>query len=373
MMKKLLVIISRWITGLVFIFSGIVKGVDPLGTAYKLQDYFAAYNMEWADGLSLFLSISLCSLEFVVGTALIFNLWPKLTTRLLAVIMVFFTLLTFYDAIFAPVPDCGCFGDAIKLSNWQTFYKNLVLMIFVVLLLRQQYPRMKISQVKRHLLVLLIVAIAFVSFSWYNYQHLPMMDFRPWKIGNDMLGDQNAETKVFLTYRHKLSGEIKEYVSPNYPWNDSVWLANWEFVDQKFVSDAPLVAHNLRAEDMAGNDFTSALLGGNNMFLLISYDLHDISGGSLRHLQEFTKLLEKNKLEAAVITASLADDAEQFLLKNHLNLSVYFADETVLKTMIRSNPGLVLMHNGLVKGKWHHNDFPDEAALNILLQQTNEP
>ncbi|HQO50053.1 MAG TPA: hypothetical protein PK939_06475, partial [Bacteroidales bacterium] len=122
-----------------------------------------------------------------------------------------------------------------------------------------------------------------------------------------------------------------------------------------------------------GNDFTSALLGGNNMFLLISYDLHDISGGSLRHLQEFTKLLEKNKLEAAVITASLADDAEQFLLKNHLNLSVYFADETVLKTMIRSNPGLVLMHNGLVKGKWHHNDFPDEAALNILLQQTNEP
>ncbi|HQO50520.1 MAG TPA: DoxX family protein, partial [Bacteroidales bacterium] len=119
-MKKFLVFISRWITGLVFIFSGIVKGVDPLGTAYKLQDYFAAYNMEWADGLSLFLSILLCSLEFVVGIALIFNLWPKLTTRLLAVIMVFFTLLTFYDAIFAPVPDCGCFGDAIKLSNWQT-------------------------------------------------------------------------------------------------------------------------------------------------------------------------------------------------------------------------------------------------------------
>lgn len=142
-MKSYIKVLSRWIVGAVFVFSGFVKGVDPLGTAYKLQDYFEAYGTEWANSLSLFLSIFLSSLEFAIGAALLINLLPKLTARILTIVMVFFTLLTFYDALYAPVPDCGCFGDAIKLTNWQTFYKNLVLMVFVITVLFDKDNQLK--------------------------------------------------------------------------------------------------------------------------------------------------------------------------------------------------------------------------------------
>ncbi|MDO8898776.1 MAG: DoxX family protein, partial [Bacteroidales bacterium] len=228
-MKKFWMTFSRLLVGAVFIFSGFVKGVDPLGTAYKFGDYFAAYGTDWANAFALFLSVSLCALEFAIGAALFFNLRMKITAWALLIIMMFFTVLTFFDAIYAPVPDCGCFGDAIKLTNWETFYKNLVLMIFVIVIFRNRTSFKSVLSNLSQNIVLVLISAMFIYFSVYNYRHLPMIDFRMWKVGNKMTADADNEMRVYVKYRNIATGEIREYLSPDFPWNDPVWLAEWEF------------------------------------------------------------------------------------------------------------------------------------------------
>lgn len=370
-MKQYTLTISRLITGAVFVFSGFVKGVDPLGTAYKLEDYFAAYGMLWANDLSLFLSILLCTIEFSIGMALLLKFKPRLTAWALLLMMIFFTLLTFYDALYAPVPDCGCFGDAIKLTNWQTFYKNIVLLVFTVVVFRHRQTKKNSFSVLSWTPILLIFGI-FASFSWFNYRHLPMIDFRPWKVGNQMNGDPSAETKVFLSYRHKVTGELKEYQSPDYPWNDSSWIANWEFVDQRFETDKPLIAHNLVAEDSMGNDLTYNILESPVVFVLVAYDLNSTTNKGKQKMVRLVDDIQKLEANHYVITASLPDEADSFLQKLSIQSDLLFADEVVLKTMIRSNPGLVLFNKGKVIAKWHYNDFPNALELKELIEELRD-
>jgi uncharacterized membrane protein YphA (DoxX/SURF4 family) len=168
---------SRVFVGLVFIFSGFVKGVDPLGFAYKIDDYFIAYGMQWAEPLSTTLSVLLCAFEFSLGVLLVLNVKPKLIAWLTLLIMVYFTGLTFYDALYNPVPDCGCFGDAIKLTNWQTFYKNIVLILFALLVFLQRKKFKSPYSQGVGLFLLLLVPLTFIWFSAYNYRNLPMIDF----------------------------------------------------------------------------------------------------------------------------------------------------------------------------------------------------
>ncbi|KAF0129794.1 MAG: DoxX family protein [Bacteroidetes bacterium] len=374
-MKKLLLNFSRLLTGAVFVFSGFVKGVDPLGTAYKLEDYFAAYGTEWANELSLSLSILLCVVEFTIGVALLLNLKPKLAAWGLMLVMVFFTGLTLYDAIYAPVADCGCFGDAIKLTNWQTFYKNVVLLVFTVIVFRNRNKEKKRLPQQFQSVLVVLVMILFGSFSWYNYQHEPMIDFRPWKVGNSMNGDPNAETNVYLIYRNKTTGETKEYLSPNYPWNDKSWLEAWEFVDQRFESENPGIAHNLRAEDINGADNTSLVLDSEIMFVFVSYDIEKVSGKAASKFMALSEVINSYSLSQVILTASLPEEMASFQSKHNSQLEAFFADEVVLKTMIRSNPGLVLFNKGVVIEKWHYNDFPDEkeiSELKVKLEKLNQ-
>lgn len=373
-MKRIIVTLSRLLTGSVFVFSGFVKGVDPLGTAYKLEDYFAAYGVSWANDLSLGLSIFLCTVEFAIGVALLLHLKPRFTAWALLLMMAFFTGLTFYDALYAPVPDCGCFGDAIKMTNWQTFYKNVVLMVFTVVVFSAR--KMPHRNLKKGLqtVILSFFAVLFMFFSIYNYRHLPMIDFRPWKVGNNMLGDPNAETNVYLVYKNKSTGEVKEYLSPNYPWNDSVWLNEWEFIDQRFESTSQAIIHNLKAEDEAGNDFSSYILESEMMFVFVAHDLSAIGSKAERKLKTTSEILHAMSSNQVLITAGLPEELRAFEQQNQLLVEAFYADGVVLKTMIRSNPGLMLLHRGTVMAKWHYNDFPSEKELKELLKsiQNNE-
>lgn len=367
-MKRFFITFSRLLIGSVFVFSGFVKGIDPLGTAYKLEDYFAAYGATWANDLSLGLSIFLCTVEFAVGVALLFNLRPKITAWALLLMMSFFSALTLYDAIYAPVPDCGCFGDAIKMTNWQTFYKNVVLMLFTLVVFSTRNKPNNFLMKGFQTAILSFFGLIFMFFSIYNYRHLPMMDFRPWKVGNEMLGDPNAETNVYLVYKNTATGELKEYLSPNYPWNDSVWLSQWEFIDQRFESSSPDVAHNLKAEDVSGNDFTAYILESDTMFVFVAYDLRAIGSKAAKKLVTTSHLLNKISSNQAMLTGSLPEEVIAFEQQNGLSVESFFADEVVLKTMIRANPGLMLLHRGKVMAKWHYNDFPDEKTLSRLLK-----
>lgn len=366
---------SRHLVGIVFIFSGFVKGVDPLGTAYRIEDYFVAYGTEWAMGLALLLSILLSTAEFVIGLALVTGMKMRVTAWFLLVIMLFFTGVTYFDALYEPVPDCGCFGDAIKLTNWQTFYKNIVLMVFVLAIFfnRKRY-KIRLYPAMQWFFVM-IYFVGFGYFSYYNYSHLPMIDFRAWKEGKQLNPEGEQESLVYLTYRNKETGETKEYLSPNYPWDDAQWLENWEFVDQRTVLLGEQPDHGLFAEDSFGNEMTHVVLQSPNLLVFVSYDLSQIPAEAIVKIENIEKQVSENGGGVVWLTASLPEELESWQNSYDFFYETYFADGVVLKTIVRSNPGLVWMNEGKVMKKWHYNDFPQGEELDQLIEKltTNQP
>lgn len=352
---------SRLIVGLVFIFSGTVKGIDPLGTAYRIDDYFIAYGVEWAIPLSLLLSIFLCTLEFILGISLLLNAGIKKTSWILFPMMIFFTILTFVDALWEPVPDCGCFGDAIKLTNWETFYKNIVLIVLTAIIFFKR-KKFRPPHIRAYaFIVLLSFSAGFLWLSVYNLNHLPMIDFREWKIGNDMDPDDVGEAKIYLTFRNKDSGEQKEYLSPDYPWQDSVWISKWEFVSQRVDDSEVLRSHNLVIEDADGNVYTESFIGNTDyQFYIIAYDLSTTHMASFDKINELYARADMEGYSMIVLTSSLPDEVNSFKAQINADphFDFYYADDIVLKTMIRANPGLMLMKDGVVIAKWHYNDIP---------------
>jgi len=354
----------RILVGLVFIFSGLVKGIDPLGTAYRIEDYFIAYGTEWAMPLALLLSVSLSALEFLLGVILVMNVRIKFFSWILFFIMIFFTFLTLYDAVYEPVPDCGCFGDAIRLSNWNTFYKNIILIFLTSIIFISRSNFRSLFSGKLQNIIAAVSVILFIGFSIYNYQYLPLKDFREWKVGNDMEPDEHGEAKIYLTFRNVTSGETKEYLSPDYPWEDSAWMATWEFVDQRIDESELIKAHELMIENSEGLDVSDDFIDNPDyQLLIVAYDLNSADKESFIEIEKLYQLTDHDGISLIVITSSLKEDVQEFSKTLNPNLEFYFADDIVLKTMIRSNPGLILMKDGVVLGKWHYNDLPSYEEL----------
>lgn len=357
---------SRIIIGLIFIFSGFVKGIDPLGTAYRIEDYFIAYGTEWAMPLALFLSVSLSALEFLLGVILVLNVRIRFFSWPLFLLVIFFIFLTLYDAVYEPVPDCGCFGDVFTISNWNTFYKNLILIIFVSIIFVNRKDFRSPFSIKAQNAIGFAFASIFVIFSVYNYQHLPIIDFREWKTGNDMVPEEQGSAKIYLTFRNVESGETKEYLSPDYPWKDSIWMENWEFVDQRIDESGLIKGHELMIEDEEGLDVTENFINNPNFqMLLIAYDLGSTDEESFKDIEKLFKQGELDGCSLIIVTSSLPEDVKEFRKNLDPNIEFYYADDVVLKTMIRANPGLMLMKDAVVMGKWHFNDMPSYEQLRI--------
>ena len=356
--------ISRLIVGLVFVFSGFVKGVDPLGTAYRIEDYFIAYGMDWANPLALFLSIFLCALEFALGVYLLLNIRLKLMSWPLLLLMVYFFILTFFDALNNPVPDCGCFGDAIKLTNWETFYKNIVLIILVAIIFYYRKKFRPWLTASAGNLAVLIIFSGIVLFSVYQYRHLPLIDFLGWKTGTDLVPDNPGTAKVYLLYRNKATGEEKEYLSSNYPWNDTIWMKEWEFVNQRVDESGVIKGHSLRIFDSEGNDLTEVYVNNPDyQFLLVSYDLSDGSRKGFEKLDQLYGEIAGIGYSFVVLTGSLDEEIAEYRKGLNDNLEFYHADDIELKMMVRANPGMILLKDGIVLGKWHWRDAPDFGEL----------
>jgi uncharacterized membrane protein YphA (DoxX/SURF4 family) len=361
---RVLHIISRLIIGIVFIFSGFVKGIDPLGTAYRLEDYFYAFGLEWMLPTALFLSILLSTAEFVMGVVVLFNLKPKVNSWLLLGIMVFFTGLTLNDAIHNPVPDCGCFGDAIILTNWQTFYKNVILLIPALILL---FWRKKTKDQFNNLSaygVAALFAVGFISLSIYCYRHLPLMDFMDWTKGNKMYVEHPQPVKYYLTYQNTISGETQEYLSPDYPFNDSVWMSQWEFVSQRTENPNIFLGHDLQILDAEGNDYTETFIQNPGyQFLLITWNLEKSDEDALKEMEPFALAAEADGHGFIALTSTLDEEINRIKEKLGITYEFYQADDITLKTMVRANPGLLLLRDGVVMDKWHFNDFPQYDAF----------
>ncbi len=351
--------ISRIFTGLVFMFSGFVKGVDPLGFAYKLEDYFVAYQWDFLMPYALLFSILLCALEFTLGVMLVFNLVMKLTSWLVFGMMIFFTGLTFYDAIYSPVPDCGCFGTAIILTNWETFYKNVVLIVFAAIVFFYRNKFNNPLKINYQWIASFGVGLLFIWFSYYNFQHLPVVDFTEWKIGNRLYPENPKPVKFFVTYKNNKTGEKKEYLSPNYPYNDSIWMSEWTFDSQRTEDPNEYYGKSLSISDTSGNIFTEAIVKNPEYQIIInSYNLMTANREAFMLLQQLADSAATKNIHTAVVVSGLSADIGKFATENKLNLEFYISDDIVLKTMVRSNPGLMVLKAGVIVGKYHYNDLP---------------
>lgn len=356
---KTLRTLFRILIGLVFIYSGFVKGIDPLGTVYRMDDYFMAFSLPWMKPLSLSLTIFLVVLEFTLGISLFFNLMIKKSVWILLPMMTFFTILTFFDAVYNLVPDCGCFGDALKITNLQTFIKNLVLMAFVVpvFIWRNQF-RSRLSA-NGDWVVILLIALSFGALSIHCYRHLPLIDFMAWKVGNNVKPKNDQPVIFYVTYKNKLTGEEKEYIAPNYPWNDSVWLSQWIFSSQRVVNPNGDQSMALHVEDESGGDFTQVVLDNvDYQFILVSYDLFKADLDGLTMILPFYKKAMADGYAFYGLTSTNWPEIKTFRINNGITIDFYRADDVVLKTMVRSNPGLILMKNGVVIEKWPFRKFP---------------
>ncbi len=354
-----MLLIFRLVIGAVFIFSSVVKGIDPLGTAYRVEDYLEVYGWYFLVDFSLALAILLIIVEFALGVSMLLRLRFRLGALGVLLIMIIFTVVTYYDATLNLVPDCGCFGDAVKLSNWETFYKNIVLIVMALVVFAMRKKAAQKTPVWLQTSLLTIISLGFGVFVYYNIAHLPAMDFRIWKVGNDMKTVGEGDAKVYVSYKNTQSGEVKEYLSPNYPWNDSTWKAQWEFVGQRFDNSSVIKKHELIIEDSLGNDFTRDLIENPGVqVFIVSPDLEKADPEGMTKALQMANDFSGN-ISFAVLTGSDFDFAGKYFSVRSADVEVYFADDIELKVMVRSNPGIVILNNGVVVNKYHYNDFDE--------------
>lgn len=347
--------VCRLLVGGLFIFSSFTKGVDPLGTKYKMLDYFAAYHIEWLNEAAMVLAVLMILAEFLIGICLLTNVCPKIATIGGAFFMLLFTGVTLFDALYDMVPDCGCFGTAVKMTNWQTFYKNLVIdavLLPLVLNIRSLKCRLK---PRTQFLMGLIYALAFTGFQLYNYRHLPVVDFMNWKVGKQMNAQPEQEQQIYLTFRNKETGKTQEYLSPNYPWNDSVWMSQWEFVDQRVEGGNSYIGFS--ALDQDGDDVTEMILNTPNLLMFTSHDMSKITDEEWAKIEKITEIANQKGYEVIWVTSASQEYVEEMKTKHPYIYEVYFGDELEIKTIVRYNPGLIWLDDGLVKDKWSAVDF----------------
>ncbi|MCR4816221.1 MAG: DoxX family protein [Bacteroidales bacterium] len=382
--NKAIRIIARWFVGLVFIFSSFTKGVDPLGTAFKVEEYMTAWSFggitfDWALPLAPFLSMALITAEFLVGVLLITGSFRKLAAWLLLLMMAFFTFTTLYDAITNKVSDCGCFGDAIKLTNWQTFWKNVVLDIpTIFIFLTRRWPRKK--SLERDTLIGIAAIAAMVVFGLYNINNEPVIDFRPWKVGNTMIKNLEAglETTNQVTYKNIATGEIKVMDSKELMEcfaNDPEWGDKWEWVGTSTISPYEIIdpkndsVVSFPVMDADGQDFTFDLIGAVDGPVMICtiHHIDDVNERGVKAIAEMKQLAMDRDIRFAVVSCAEQSELLQFLYGNNLmDVEYYFSDDKAIEAMLRSNPGFIVMQNATVRGKWHYKnvdkikDFPFE-------------
>ncbi len=354
--------VCRLLVGALFIFSSFTKGVDPLGTKYKMLDYLAVYGMTWLNDFALILAMLMILAEFIVGICLITKVFPRLAVLGATLLMMFFTATTLFDALYDLVPDCGCFGTAIKMSNWQTFYKNLVIdAVLIPLVINNKRLENKMSG-GTHFIIGCLYALVFLGFEVYNYRHLPVVDFMNWKVGKQLNVETSGDADIYLIYRNKATGETQEFLSPNYPWNDSVWMSEWEFVDQRTEGSSNFLGFS--ALDESGNDVTESILTTEKLLMFTSHDLADVSEKQWEKVKEVTETAEKQGYIVIWVVANEPEFVEQLREQYDFLYEVYYADELEIKPIVRSNPGLVWLDNGLVKNKWSVVDF--KKAMKVL-------
>ena len=417
---KIITDISRLLVGSLFIVSGLIKANDPTGFSYKLTDYFApdVLGLEWLTPYALTLAVFICIVEIVLGMATLLGTKMRLVSWALLLMIVFFTFLTFYSAYFNKVTDCGCFGDALKITPWQSFYKDIVLLIFtVIIFVKRKSIIINLFIQDIILLSLSTILIAIFSFgviSWgfpvlfslvafttivllknftnkvelvsfgipflfsilfsvYVLRHLPIKDFRPYAVDKNILEQMTIPEGVPLdeyknTWYYKGSdGVTQEYTDEDKPWEDTTLT----FIDRKTILikkgyEPPIHDFSITSSD--GVDYTEEVINDPNYnFLLIAYDITKTNKEVQKEVNDLANACSKKGIPFLGLTSSTYEAVEEFRHDVQAIYDYHITDETTLKTIIRSNPGLMLLKEGVIIKKWHYHDFPSfDEALQII-------
>ncbi len=361
--------LCRMALALTFILSGYVKAIDPLGTQYKLNDYAAAMHLSEyiPDWLTLTGAIALAMTEFALGIFMLFAIRRHLVSRLMTAMMVMMTLITVWIFIANPVKDCGCFGDAIKLTNGETLLKNIVLLAAAIVTAMRPLDMARLISKSNQWIVTNYTLVYIVCTSLYCLYALPTFDFRPYHIGADikkgMEIPEGAEQPEFeTTFILKKNGQKREFTLDNYP--DSTW----EFVDSKTVQtrqgyEPPI--HDFSLTDTeTGEDITDNVLSHKGYtFLLISRSLAYADDSNFGDIDQIYEYASEHNIPFYCVTASTDSDINRWRDLTGAEYPFCTADETTLKTIIRSNPGLLLLKDATIIGKWSHNQLPDPDEL----------
>ncbi len=358
--------ICRILLGLTFIFSGFVKAVDPLGSQYKFTDYFLAFGMEWMIPAALVFGFVLFTIEFALGFAFLFNIRTKQLSWLMLLFMLFFFVLTLVLAITNAVSDCGCFGDAIVMSNWETFYKNCVLMLFTLVVFFTRKKFVNKSPALLQSIIMLAGLGGVIGLGVYALMHLPPIDFMPWKKGNvisELVLPRPEIADIKLVYKHKETGETFEYTSKTLPWQDTAFFNKLEFVDQKKTiiqeyKEAPI--HDFIIDDVDRQARTQEIIGNDGwQFMLVCHDLDKTERSVFPEINAFAEACAKDSISFVGLSGSDWQKIDLLRLEVKAAFEFFTVDETALKSVVRSNPGLILLKDGVVMDKWAWRDLPD--------------
>lgn len=357
---KALVSFSKWIVGILFIFSGLIKLNDPIGFAFKLEEYFspAVLNLDFLSPFALVIAIVIVVFEVVLGIMLIIGYLPKFTTWSLLVMIVFFTFLTFYSAYFNKVTDCGCFGDAIPLTPWQSFYKDIILLVFILILVFNRSEIQSIFVKASHRWIIFLAFMLSFLFAYYVLMHLPVIDFRAYKIGNNITQQmsipEDAPASIYdYHWRFKVNGEEEIHTTQgSYPSIDGEFIdVETQLVQRGY--EPPIQDFSIERD---GEDFTDQMLQQEKLLVVVSYSLRRSEWEGWNTIKPVLKEAESKGYRVIALSAS-SSGYKQALNKEHgLDLDFYFTDETVLKAMVRSNPGLITLEKGTITQKLHWSD-----------------
>ena len=359
----------RIVVGVLFIFSGLVKANDPMGLSYKMDEFFEVWDMFWMMPYSLALSILMIAFEIIAGVALLLGYAYRIFSFLLLLLILFFTFLTAYVLYSGKIKECGCFGDCIKISNEETFYKDVALTIlgFILFIFRKRIKPI-FSGYPGTALMILTAFLAF-GIQWWSLEHLPYYDCLPYKVGVDIKKDMQIPPgaipdKFETVMIYEKDGVQKEFTMENYPWQDSTW----KFVDRK---DKLIKKGNAEPEikdfiitDLAGNDHTEEILAERYVFLFFLKNPDKARNDNIKDLQQLIEKSQQLGIPFYVLCSGNIEKSQQWLADHQLTPNdVLVFDLVASKSAVRSNPGLMLLQQSVIRGKWSFRDYPKDAAM----------
>lgn len=374
---NILIWIARIFTGALFVFSGLIKANDPLGFSYKLEEYFQVFQMDFLNSYSVIIAILLCSIEIILGALLLIGVWKRQVVLGLLLLILFFTFLTFYSAFFEVVTSCGCFGDAIPLTPWQSFTKDLILLTLIIFLyINRNAIQPTIGDAYTKNIVTAGVAIISIGIGIYTFNFLPVLDFLPYKVGNNLPelmrippGAVLDEYETRYKLKNKLTNEEREMSDKEY-LKTEIWKdENWEIIGDPQTNlikkgyEAPI--SDLIISDENGIENTDLIIENPEYNLIIvAYDLSNTNPGALKKLNDLAEEVAKEfAIRTVILTSSSSQVAQTLSSDLDLKTEFFYADAVPLKSMVRANPGLLLMKNGTVIDKWSHHLTPSFEKL----------